>query len=481
MPRSVRRLWLLVALSLALSAGAATPVAAAPATWVVDDDREQCPHAHFRSIERAVESGRVDRGDIILVCAGLYTESVVVDKELTIRGDPDAIDEIDCFNTTLPIEPTVHAIIDPVNRMPSSNSFGLKLLEDQIVVEGLVFQDGYLGIDAIDEFSAYRISHNLFRSHAYFGVEFGSNGKKPSRVDHNCFWQNAVQPGELGGGLGTELDDPYLDIRDADNRTLDNARDVINARIDHNRSFRNWQALTASGPGRHENLDLEANESREDRFGIAINHSSGSVIRDNVLSAPDFWPVRGMLSSLPMYVLGANEGLEIFGNQIVGGFGGMTFTITGSQDVFLEPSSGIIVRGNTLTGARRSGIGFAPLTAEGIPPVVDSLFEGNTSSANRFHGLILLSGTGNEFRNNVADANGGSGIIVFPEVSGNAFVGNSMHGNGWNPELLLTPLPLMTNPKVDARDDSWPQNTWTNTSCATDSPSGAICANPLGD
>jgi hypothetical protein len=50
-----------------------------------------------------------------------------------------------------------------------------------------------------------------------------------------------------------------------------------------------------------------------------------------------------------------------------------------------------------------------------------------------------------------------------------------MHGNGSSPVLLP---PLMTAPKVDARDDSWPLNTWTNTDCDTDSPVGQICEVP---
>jgi len=85
----------------------------------------------------------------------------------------------------------------------------------------------------------------------------------------------------------------------------------------------------------------------------------------------------------------------------------------------------------------------------------------------------LQSGvTRNTFRDNVADGNGGSGIFVSTGVGGNEFIDNSMHDNGWSTVVLV---PLMTEPKVDARDDSWHQNTWTNTDCATDSPNGAIC------
>ena len=197
MLRSARRLWLLVVLSLVFSAGVAAPVAAAPADWVVDDDRVQCAKADFTSIAEAVADERVDDGDFVRVCAGLYPASVTITKSITLKGDPEAIDAIDCFQLSLPVDPTLHAIVDPAVRTPTGDSFGLKLRADGIVVSGLVFQDGYLGIDASDEYSGYRISHNLFRSNAYFGIEFGSKGEMPSRADHNCFWQNAVLTGEV--------------------------------------------------------------------------------------------------------------------------------------------------------------------------------------------------------------------------------------------------------------------------------------------
>jgi len=56
--------------------------AAEPATWVVDDDLQQCSQAQFRSIQEAVTEANA--GDLIRVCPGLYTESVTIDKPLTL-------------------------------------------------------------------------------------------------------------------------------------------------------------------------------------------------------------------------------------------------------------------------------------------------------------------------------------------------------------------------------------------------------------
>ncbi|HEX8120714.1 MAG TPA: right-handed parallel beta-helix repeat-containing protein [Solirubrobacteraceae bacterium] len=62
--------------------GAASVLAfAAPAgaaTWTVDDDHVQCPLAQFTSIQAAVQAAAPN--DTVQVCAGLYQETVTVDK-----------------------------------------------------------------------------------------------------------------------------------------------------------------------------------------------------------------------------------------------------------------------------------------------------------------------------------------------------------------------------------------------------------------
>lgn len=75
----------LALLAIALPAAAVGPVAAGPTTLVVDDDRQQCPNAAFTSITAAITAA--SPGETIRVCAGLYRETVVVDKaSLSLRG-----------------------------------------------------------------------------------------------------------------------------------------------------------------------------------------------------------------------------------------------------------------------------------------------------------------------------------------------------------------------------------------------------------
>jgi parallel beta-helix repeat protein len=62
--------------SISVCLGAVAPAYARP--LVVDNDSAECPQAEFNSIQAAVEMA--EPGDKILVCAGTYMESVLVNK-----------------------------------------------------------------------------------------------------------------------------------------------------------------------------------------------------------------------------------------------------------------------------------------------------------------------------------------------------------------------------------------------------------------
>ena len=69
-------------ISAALAAGmlviaSAPAFAAAPPTVIVDDDRIQCAHADFTTIQAAVDAAPT--GALVRVCPGRYEESVTVD------------------------------------------------------------------------------------------------------------------------------------------------------------------------------------------------------------------------------------------------------------------------------------------------------------------------------------------------------------------------------------------------------------------
>src|SRR2546425_3193214 len=64
------------------------PFAAMANTLTVDDpsDGIQCSGATFTTISAAVAAAIPLGGDIVLVCDGVYTEQVVINKSLTLQG-----------------------------------------------------------------------------------------------------------------------------------------------------------------------------------------------------------------------------------------------------------------------------------------------------------------------------------------------------------------------------------------------------------
>ena len=414
-----------------LATGAGGAAAAAPQTLVVDDDRAQCAGAGFTSIQAAVDAAQP--GGLIRVCPGLYAERVTIDKPLTLKADPDAIEALDCFQPTLPeLTTNQHAIVDPAG---DAFATAFTLRADGVMVGGFVVQGTSVGIDASDSYSGYRLHHNLIWSNTLFAVDFGSDGTQQSRVDHNCIRQNRF-------GLGSELDNDAV-WPDLGNR-IENARNLINARVDHNATFQNRAGLEAAGPGRHDRVSFEGNVSRGDRDVILIQNSDASAIVDNQLSPTRFG----------IGVGGATTRLAVRGNRVEAGLQGIVFVPPSFFiDQFPTPVTAALVSENIVIGQTFDGMVAA------ADRLHDSLLLNNVTSDNARDGIILrLANSGNTLRGNIAERNGEYGIYA-QGASSNVFEANRMLGNG----------------VLDARDDAPLTNAWIANECLTDFPTGTIC------
>jgi hypothetical protein len=441
-----------------VAAGIAVTTAAAAAptrtTWVVDRDRVQCAHADFTSIQAAVDAA--EASDLIRVCPDRYSESVVIDKPLTIKGDPEAIEALDCLQPTLPeFGVDQHAIVDPDG---DAFSIALKLSANNVTVEGLVVEGASVGIDAGDRFSGNRVDHNVIRRNTLFGIDFGSAGDRQSRVDHNCIRENRW-------GLVSELDDDSLwtfPVVDGYEREGWNQRDLINARVDHNSTFANQGAgLEAAGPGRRANVVFDHNRSLRDA-GALIQNSADSAILENEITDPP---------SNAIVVGGGNQNLVIEGNRVRGsGLHGIVFIET-FIDRFALPSTNVTVRANDVRSSTRSGI-FANTNNLAESRITENTIIDNTALG--FSGISLFAGNTNiEVSRNQVHNNARSGIRAQPGAIGNRFEANSMHGNGFlNPTLFFDAHDL--NPPINV----WPNNFWIGNDCLTDNHGGAICGGP---
>src|SRR6266511_6300380 len=120
------------AFAFAAAEGAAT----APPILVVDDDGAQCAKADFATIQAAVDAAPED--GLVRVCPGLYAEQVSVAASLTIRGDAETVEAVDCFSpigTTA--DPNTQAIVvAPTTTSAPAVLFDLKA--DDIELQGFV-------------------------------------------------------------------------------------------------------------------------------------------------------------------------------------------------------------------------------------------------------------------------------------------------------------------------------------------------------
>jgi parallel beta-helix repeat protein len=444
---SLRRVLVPAAALCALLAGTTDAHAA---TLVVDRDRAQCAHAAFTSIQAAVDAASA--GDLIKVCPDVYAESVTVDKPLTLRGNPDAVEAVGCFDEAPSqlgdLDPTEQTIVDGTG---SSAQELFALEADDIVLKGFVlqgaFQPDYLdvvrrnyrllrrAIATSDAYSGYRIRHNLIRLNSV-GIQFGSRGTTESRFDHNCLRENVW-------GLAT------------DDRAL------VDARVDHNATFRTRFNAFEPVLGEAKNASFDHNLSRQDDTAYKVaNTTATRIVANTVQSARIAIDIGG----------GApNVDLQVIHNLVENPFGGNV-----SQGIFFRtrpadqaPNTRALVMRNTVTGMALNGITAAgpPVTAQPRPSVTDSVFSHNLTSDNGQDGITLRGGNDrNTVRGNIAERNGRNGIYLQGAVD-TLLVRNTMLGNGINPTLE----------GVDARDDARAANTWIDNHCVTDIPTGAIC------
>lgn len=224
----------------------------------------------------------------------------------------------------------------------------LSLRADDIAIEGLVIEGASVGIDASDLFSAYRIHHNLIRHTTLFGIDFGSEGTRESRVDHNCLRDNE------SAAIGSELDDDSLwKPSDGPERDAWNARDLFNARIDHNATSSNgnrlFGALQIHGPGRRVRVTIDHNVSWADRGGILLQNSADSAIVGNdVIDTPINFP----FGYHAMVIGGGNQRLVIATNRLLnpGDVGILLTAANPLGDVFPTPNRGVALTQNQVRG-----------------------------------------------------------------------------------------------------------------------------------
>lgn len=439
---------LVLALSTALATGfgaeLVTPAIASPPlshTLVVDDDGAQCgPHA-YASIQAAVDAAR--RGDRVRICPGRYAERVVVNKPLTLIGQPAAVAALNCFTEQTSEPDDLDSTVVPVLEPPDAQETPvLRLIADRIEVAGLVIQgvddqepdivgDGYTLYDAAlttdDEHTRWRIHHNLFRLN-FLAVELGSKGGQKSRFDHNCLRDNTFSVANQRYKLSRAL-------------------------LDHNETYRSENTAWEIGWGYRGTtaVTLDRNTSRQDRLALYAQNNDHLTVRGNVIEQ----------AGIGINLAGGDTQPRILHNTVMGTTRGAAVTV--NPPIADSPVTGLVMRGNTVIDNAFSGF-----TTGGLANLTGASIVANTFSRNQRFGIALAPGTrANRFLDNVTEGNAQYGIRLFPGTHDNLLIRNRMLGNGLADAVDET---AVTTDGATVLANRWVRNT-----CTVDIPTGAIC------
>ena len=430
-------------------------------TLVVDDDGAQCgPHA-YSSIQAAVDAAH--RGDRVRVCPGRYAERVVVNKPLTLIGQPAAVAALDCFSEQTSEPDDLDGTVVPVLEPPDAEETPvLRLTEDRIEVAGLVIQgvddqeadivDGYSLYDAAlttdDARTGWRIHHNLFRLN-YLAVELGSKGGPESRFDHNCLRDNSYSVANQRYTLSRAL-------------------------LDHNETYRSEARAWEIGWGYRGTtaVTLEHNTSRRDSLAVSAEKGDHLTIRGNLVEQAgqflvakddDHLTIQGNRveqAGSGVYLEGALTEPRILHNTVTGSLGVAIIVIPPAGEA---PVTGLVMRGNTVTD--NGGSGF---TTNPVANLTGASIVANTFSRNGRFGIQLNSGSSaNRVLDNVTEGNAQYGIRLLPGTQNNLLVRNRVLDNGQADAVDET---AVTTDGVTVLANRWIGNT-----CTVDVPAGEIC------
>jgi parallel beta-helix repeat protein len=168
---------------------------------VVDDDKVQCPNAQFTSINAAVLASMP--GDTILVCPGLYKESVLIllRAGLTLQAQKRA----ECNTADDPAKEAI--VLYNLTLNGGNPSEGFDIESANVTIDGfkvepdptIVLHDG-VGIFASRFFAGHDIRHNVVKNNT-IGIYVNSDGSATAYVRENCSLNNNLAGAAQGNGV----------------------------------------------------------------------------------------------------------------------------------------------------------------------------------------------------------------------------------------------------------------------------------------
>jgi parallel beta-helix repeat protein len=379
MKRSVAVLLLAAVAALGLSLA---PAGAAGAL-VVDDDDGRCRYGHagYSTIQSAVDDA--EPGDVILVCPGVYEETVTVTTpHLRIKGAKAGRDAR---------RRSQHGESEVVGTGAGAAVGAVQLHAKGITWDGFLIRENFAGpgMHTSPSASKYDVRNTIFKDNG-IGIHLGSNGARRSEVRHNLFIANNEFTG-IGGGNGIYSSEGAQRVLIADNRFEDhNGAGILFA--DH----------LDGVPQR--DVRVERNQSVRDMTFAAFYASSQVCLVGNLVDArvgdPDF---PGPASAI--FIGARNDGVVVERNKIRSASGnGIDVTNSGEPGKPVGPADvpkHVQVLRNKVSGVRLDGIA---VSASGVGQYE---LRGNHALHNAKVGIHLGEKTDNALlANNTARGNG---------------------------------------------------------------------------
>lgn len=401
-----------------------------PPTLVVDDDgagtASNCnaETATYKTIQAAVNAA--PSGATVKVCPGTYNESVLVDHTLAILG---AQAGVDARTRNVPLSSE-----SVVNGTP-----GFVIAANGVTVDGFtVTGSNASGVDLTPDHSGYRILNNIVRDNS-FGIYANSNGNSQSTISQNSIHDNNgfsecqrcdAAPSEKGVGI----------FEDQGTRNI-----VIQTNFIGNEDVAGILLFFVPGaPPKQGAFGVTIQTNAISNTGvnfIALFDATNTTISGNTLSNSSVGEGGG-----PGILVGApSSNTQIYNNVITHAHDSGIFVRDIDAFGNSQPAgvTGVIIQGNTVTGAGDQGIDADAASPGAVRTT------GNTAKTNGEGGIRYGSSTNaNTISGNIAQNNGFGTVETYFDcqdlshgsgTSGTANTWSSNNGNTSSPPGLCKP------------------------------------------
>jgi parallel beta-helix repeat protein len=413
--------------------------------WVDNNPANAIAHpGDYTTISAAVANA--SPGDTIKVSPGTapYTESVTVDKPLTIIGGL----------ARLAGEHGATIVEVPSNATPALGAAGFDLQADNITIKSFTIRpSATLATSDVDGIwthfanSGEQILNNVFAGDTT-GLYLNSNGAKKDYVLGNTFAANNFAGSGQGNGIYSDQGLKNVEIIGNFFSGDTNASIIL---VGGDFASQSFGSLST-----HSNVRILLNTINNDSPIIAVNMVN-STIDFNTITNPQQGSGIALVGAVTQTEVSYNNlqgnaagftGINLFVSDIASGGGYYVAHLPGGAPV---PNSGDKILGNNISGWGDDGIrlrdgtngvlvsgnvvtanGTAGVLGDGIS-IEDSYSNfvlANVVNSNRLNGISLSDAQANTVSGNAVGNNGADGILVSAASTGNTISYNTANHNG---------------------------------------------------